>query len=140
MSVSQFGTIYHIPVCQFSQRLEILPKLKGRSADIDFKVVDITIIPRPEWLLLEKSRGSTALPARGGGYVGEVRGRIRNERLHLCNESRCREKRKFHDDLLAQYRVFNDFLLEHSPEGTFLLADFGWVEAVYTPFFMRFGF
>lgn len=53
-------TVYHIPICPFSQRLEILLELKGRRADVDFHVVDITR-PRPEWLLA-KTRGTTALP------------------------------------------------------------------------------
>lgn len=53
-------TVYHIPVCPFSQRLEILLTLKGRRSEVDFEVVDITV-PRPE-RLLAKSRGSTALP------------------------------------------------------------------------------
>ncbi len=53
-------TVYHIPVCPFSQRLEILLALKGRRSDVHFHVVDITQ-PRPEWLLA-KSPGSTALP------------------------------------------------------------------------------
>lgn len=54
------ATVYHIPVCPFSQRLEILLALKGRRAEVDFRVVDITR-PRPRWLL-EKARGTTALP------------------------------------------------------------------------------
>ena len=53
-------TIYHIPVCPFSQRLEILLSLKGLQSEVDFRVVDITQ-PRPDWLL-EKTRGTTALP------------------------------------------------------------------------------
>ena len=53
-------TVYHIPVCPFSQRLEILLTLKGLEDRVNFHVVDITR-PRPEWLL-EKSRGTTALP------------------------------------------------------------------------------
>jgi glutathione S-transferase len=53
-------TLYQIPVCPFSQRLEILLELKGRRGAVDFHVVDITR-PRPDWLL-ELSRGSTALP------------------------------------------------------------------------------
>ena len=52
--------VYHIPVCPFSQRLEILLELKGRRKELDFHVVDITK-PRPQGLL-EKSRGTTALP------------------------------------------------------------------------------
>lgn len=53
-------TLFHIPVCPFSQRIEILLTLKGQRNDIDFHVVDITQ-PRPEWLL-QKTRGSTVLP------------------------------------------------------------------------------
>jgi len=53
-------TVHHIPVCPFSQRLEILLSLKGRRSDVSFKVVDITK-PREE-SLLRKARGTTALP------------------------------------------------------------------------------
>lgn len=53
-------TVFHIPVCPFSQRLEILLALKGRQNDVHFHVVDITQ-PCPEWLKA-KSPGSTALP------------------------------------------------------------------------------
>lgn len=53
-------TVYHIPVCPFCQRLEILLSLKGRQNDVEFRVVDITQ-PRPDWLL-GKTRGTTALP------------------------------------------------------------------------------
>lgn len=53
-------TVYHIPVCPFSQRLEILLTLKGLEDRVNFHVVDITQ-PRPDWLL-EKTRGTSALP------------------------------------------------------------------------------
>lgn len=53
-------TIYHIPVCPFCQRLEILLSLKGKKNEVDLCVVDITR-PRPA-ALLEKTRGTTALP------------------------------------------------------------------------------
>lgn len=52
--------IYHIPVCPFSQRVEILLHLKDLRGAVDFRVIDITE-PRPDWLL-EKTRGTTALP------------------------------------------------------------------------------
>lgn len=52
--------VYHIPVCPFSQRLEVLLELKGQRSEIDFHTVDITQ-PRPQWLL-EKQRDTTALP------------------------------------------------------------------------------
>lgn len=54
------SAVYHIPVCPFSQRLEILLTLKGRRSEVDFHVVDITQ-PRPAWLLA-KTHGTTALP------------------------------------------------------------------------------
>ena len=65
-------TVYHIPVCPFSQRLEILLSLKGLEDRVGFHVVDITR-PRPEWLL-EKTRGATALPVletEDGGILKE---------------------------------------------------------------------
>ena len=52
--------VHHIPVCPFSQRLEILLSLKGLEDEVDFRVVDITR-PREGWLL-EKTGGTTALP------------------------------------------------------------------------------
>jgi glutathione S-transferase len=52
--------VYHIPVCPFSQRLEILLALKDAREAVEFRVVDITQPRDPE--LLELTRGSTALP------------------------------------------------------------------------------
>ena len=52
--------VYHIPVCPFSQRLEILLALKGQQDAVEFRVVDITKPRDPE--LLRKTRGTTALP------------------------------------------------------------------------------
>lgn len=53
-------TVYHIPVCPFSQRLEILLALRGQEEAVEFRVVDITKPRDPE--LLAKTRGSTSLP------------------------------------------------------------------------------
>ncbi|MDU8913219.1 glutathione S-transferase family protein [Aestuariicoccus sp. MJ-SS9] len=53
-------TVYHIPVCPFSQRLEILLALKGETGAVRFVTVDITRPRDPE--LLRKTRGTTALP------------------------------------------------------------------------------
>jgi len=53
-------TIFHIPICPFSQRLEILLALKGIRDAVDFRVIDITE-PRPAWLLA-RTGGRTALP------------------------------------------------------------------------------
>lgn len=52
--------VYHIPVCPFSQRLEIQLSLKGRHDAVEFRVVDITRPRDPA--LLAKTRGTTALP------------------------------------------------------------------------------
>lgn len=65
-------TVYHIPVCPFSQRLEILLQLKGLPGAVAFEVVDITK-PRPG-SLLRKTRGTTALPVletESGGILKE---------------------------------------------------------------------
>ena len=64
--------VYHIPVCPFSQRLEILLALKGLRDAVEFRVIDITI-PRPQWLLT-LTRGTTALPVLQtpeGGVIKE---------------------------------------------------------------------
>ncbi len=52
--------VYHIPVCPFSQRLEILLELKGQRDAVEFRVVDITQPRDPA--LLAKTGGTTALP------------------------------------------------------------------------------
>jgi glutathione S-transferase len=70
--IAKTPTVYHIPVCPFSQRLEILLALKGLEGRVAFHVVDITR-PRPEWML-EKTRGTTALPVLEtpeGGIIKE---------------------------------------------------------------------
>ncbi len=53
-------TVYHIPVCPFCQRLEVLLAIKGEEEAVEFSVVDITKPRDPE--LLAKTRGHTALP------------------------------------------------------------------------------
>ena len=52
--------LYHMPICPFCQRVDILLTLKGRRDDIKVESIDITQ-PRPE-ALLQKTHGSTALP------------------------------------------------------------------------------
>lgn len=53
-------TIYHIPACPFSQRLEVLLALKGARHLAQFSVVDITK-PRPAYVTA-LTGGSSALP------------------------------------------------------------------------------
>jgi glutathione S-transferase len=53
-------TVFHIPVCPFCQRIEILLDLKRQRDAVDFNVIDITK-PRPDWLL-KKTGGTTSLP------------------------------------------------------------------------------
>ncbi|KUF09507.1 glutathione S-transferase [Pseudoponticoccus marisrubri] len=66
--------MHHIPVCPFSQRLEILLALKGLSDAVRFRVVDITRPRDPE--LLRKTRGTTALPV-----LETAEGRVLKESL-----------------------------------------------------------
>jgi glutathione S-transferase len=54
------SSVFHVPVCPFCQRLEILLALKGATGAVDFSVVDITRPRDPA--LLAKARGSTMLP------------------------------------------------------------------------------
>jgi glutathione S-transferase len=56
-------TMYHIPGCPFSERVEILLALKGLEGLMADVEIDISQ-PRPEWLL-RKTQGSTSLPALG---------------------------------------------------------------------------
>jgi glutathione S-transferase len=53
-------TVFHIPVCPFSQRLEILLELKDLRDRVAFETVDITRPRSPA--LLAKTHGTTALP------------------------------------------------------------------------------
>lgn len=64
--------VHHIPVCPFSQRLEILLALKQMTQAVQFHVVDITRPRAPELLAL--TRGTTALPVLqlpGGRIIKE---------------------------------------------------------------------
>lgn len=54
-------TLYHIPGCPFSERVEILLELKGLRDIMTDVEIDISK-PRPAWLL-KKTRGTTSLPA-----------------------------------------------------------------------------
>ena len=173
-SVGETPTVYHIPVCPFSQRLEILLALKGLGDRIAFHVVDITR-SRPGWLL-EKTRGTTALPVLEAGeggvlkesmvilqYLEDVfpeppiaqrdpyRRAVENMLItqegdfgawgyrYVMNGDPARRD-EFRQGMLDRYARIDDFLMQHSPSGTFLFDSFGLAETVFTPFFMRFWF
>ncbi|MBL8701422.1 MAG: glutathione S-transferase [Alphaproteobacteria bacterium] len=95
------AVVYHIPVCPFSQRLEILLALKGRSDAVRFHVVDITQ-PRPDWLL-RRTRGTTALPV-----LETADGRIIKESLVIL---------RYLEDMLAQRRIAQPDPYRHAVEG-----------------------
>ena len=54
-------TMYHVPGCPFSERVEILLELKGLGPIMAEVEIDISK-PRPAWLL-RKTQGTTSLPA-----------------------------------------------------------------------------
>jgi glutathione S-transferase len=166
--------VHHIPVCPFSQRLEILLALKGLRDEVEFRVVDITK-PRDE-ALLRKTRGTTALPvmelsdgrilkeslvilrylediypepavAQRDPYrravenmMTRMEGDFTNQGYTYVMNQSLERRDAVRDGMLKQYARLDDFLMEHSPTGTFLFEDFGWAEAVFTPMFMRFWF
>ena len=118
MGITSGFVVHHIPVCPFSQRLEILLALKGAREAVRFQVVDITL-PRPA-ALLAKMRGVTALP------VMELPdGRILKESLVIM---------QFLDDALPGLRVAQadpyrravEQLLTRL-EGEFVNAGYGFV-------------
>lgn len=95
------ATVYHIPVCPFSQRLKILLTLKGCLQDIEFHVVDITC-PRPDWLI-EKTRGTTAMP-----ILETSDGRIIKESLVIM---------RYLDELFPENTVAQTDPYRHAVEG-----------------------
>ena len=107
--------LYHIPVCPFSQRVEILLALKGLRGVVDFSVVDIT---RPrEPALLAKTRGTTALP------VLELEdGRILKESLVLL---------RYFEDLHPEPRVARSDPYERAVENMLIAMEDGFVGAGY---------
>ena len=59
--------------------------------------------------------------------------------VFVMNQDRARRE-ALRESMLKQYARLDAFLVEHSPAGTYLFSEFGWAEAVFTPFFMRFWF
>ncbi|MFZ5962402.1 glutathione S-transferase family protein [Thalassococcus sp. BH17M4-6] len=100
--------VYHIPVCPFSQRLEILLALRGQRDAVTFRVVDITKPRDPS--LLAKTRGTTALPV-----LETPSGRILKESLIIL---------RFLDESLPGRPLRRDDPAEHALE-TMLIAKEG---------------
>lgn len=111
-------TIYHIPVCPFSQRVEILLALKGLHEAVDFHVVDITK-PRPDWLL-QKSRGTTALP-----ILEDEQGRVLKESMVIMRYI----EERFTDRPVARQDIFERGVerLMTTREGAFGTAGYVYV-------------
>mgnify|MGYP001186350668 CR=1 FL=1 len=99
--------LYHIPVCPFSQRLEILLELKGLRDAVEFRVVDITIPRDPA--LLAKTRGTTALP------VMELEdGRILKESLVLL---------RYLDERFPEVTIARSDVFERAVERLFIARE-----------------
>ncbi|MDV7143791.1 glutathione S-transferase family protein [Tropicimonas sp. TH_r6] len=93
--------VYHIPVCPFSQRLEILLALKGTPDAVAFEVVDITRPRDPA--LLRKTRGTTALPV-----LEMTDGKIIKESLVIL---------RYLDEAIGDRQIRRSDTLEHAVEG-----------------------
>ena len=117
-SVPTKPTIFHIPVCPFLQRVEILLSLKGLRDEVQFEKVDITKPRAPELIAL--SRGNTALPM----LVTED-GKIIHESLVIMRyiEDRFPEKAVLQRDPFRR-AVENMFVAK---EGAFVNAGYGFV-------------
>ena len=109
-------TIYHIPVCPFCQRLEILLALKERRDDVDFHVIDITV-PRPDWFLA-KTRGTTALPV-----METADGHVLRESLVIM---------QYLEDLYRERPITRREPYEHAVEGMLVAMEGAFVAAGYT--------
>lgn len=110
--------VHHIPVCPFSQRLEILLQLKGCRDAVEFRVVDITRPRDPD--LLRKTRGTTALPV-----LELADGRVLKESLVIL---------QYLDETLPGGSVRRADPFEHAVErmliareGAFTTAGYGFV-------------
>ena len=99
--------VYHIPVCPFSQRLEILLALRGLQDVVEFRVVDITKPRDPE--LLRKTRGTTALPV-----LETSEGKIIKESLVIL---------RFLDEVLEGPRLRRSDPGEHAVESMLIAKE-----------------
>ncbi len=100
-------TVYHIPVCPFCQRLEILLALKGMSDAVEFSVIDITRPRDPE--LLKKTRGTTALPV-----LETTDGEIIKESLVIL---------RYLDEVIGPCQIRRTDPLEHAVENMLIARE-----------------
>ncbi|SDK55020.1 glutathione S-transferase family protein [Aliiruegeria lutimaris] len=107
--------VYHIPVCPFSQRLEILLALRGQRDAVEFRVVDVTRPRAPE--LLAKTRGSTALP-----MLEMPDGRILKESLVIL---------RFLDEAIAGAPLRRSDPFEHAVESMLIALEGAFTMAGY---------
>lgn len=113
--MKQRPIVYHIPVCPFSQRLEILLALKGCRDAVEFRVVDITRPRDPE--LLKKTRGTTALPV-----LETVDGRILKESLVIL---------RYLDETAGDAQVRRSDPFEHAVENMLIAKEGPFTAAGY---------
>lgn len=107
--------VYHIPVCPFSQRLEILLALRGQRDAVEFRVVDITRPRDPA--LLAKTRGSTSLPV-----LETADGRILKESLVIL---------RYLDESIAGPMLRQRDPLEHAVESMLITREGPFTTAGY---------
>ena len=108
-------TVYHIPVCPFSQRLEILLALKGQVGAVKFEVVDITKPRDPQ--LLAKTGGSTSLPV-----LETADGKILKESLVILG---------YLDEVLGGSRIRRTDPYEHAVEQMLIAKEGAFTTAGY---------
>lgn len=106
--------VHHIPVCPFSQRLEILLALKGRRDAVEFRVVDITKPRDPALLAL--TRGTRALP------VMEAEHGVLKESLVLL---------RYLDERFAEPRIAQGDPYRHAVESMLIAMEGDFTAAGY---------
>lgn len=74
------------------------------------------------------------------GMLEKLEGEFTFQGYSMVMNQHLERRDDFKTGMLQQYEQLNNFLLEHASEGPFLFEEFGWVEAVFTPLFMRFWF
>ena len=79
MFIAMTYRIHHIPVCPFSQRVEILLALKGLTGKIEFNKIDIS---EGADRLVAQNEGSVAVSAATGEGIDHLQGDRRPDVQH----------------------------------------------------------